>query len=192
MTAAPDVLIGADGSLIAVRGPDGRLAVLGGKRASFELGRWLEHDADSRTPGDVGLGGVFHCDGIGCEAETAGVRLAIARHPAALGDDCARADLVIWLAEGTPSCGDENGPRVIARETIARLGTHIVFVERRAAGDSAVGLKVHAVAHGSGREKAKRSTFRLMSVAEWRGHRPWAATHERPAAAPWRHAGHIR
>jgi competence protein ComEC len=178
MTTAPDVLIGAGGSLVAVRGPDGRLAVLGGRRARFELERWLEHDADPRPPADVGFGEVIRCDEIGCQAETAGVRLAIARHPAALGDDCARADLVIWLGEGTPSCGGQNGPPMISREAIARLGTHVVFVERPAAGTAAAGPQGSGGADSGDRGRTDRPTFRVTSVAEWRGSRPWAAPHD--------------
>jgi competence protein ComEC len=188
MTTTPDVLIGAGGSLVAVRGSDGRLAVLGGRRARFELERWLEHDADPRPPGDVGVGGVILCDQIGCQAETAGARLAIARHPAALGDDCVRADLVIWLGEGSPSCGNAHGPRVIPRETIARLGTHVVFVERHAAGTAAAGPHGSGVAGSDGRATTERPTFRIRSVAEWRGSRPWAAPHDGRDQTQWLHA----
>ena len=189
MTTAPDVLVGASGSLVAVRGPDGRLAVLGGRRAHFELERWLEHDADPRPPGDVSFEDVIRCDEIGCQAETAGARLAIARHPAALGDDCARADLVIWLGEGTPSCGGENGPRMIRREAIARLGTHVVFVERPVPGTATAGPHGSRGAGSGGRVATERPTFRITSVAEWRGNRPWAAPHDDGRdRTRWRHA----
>ena len=40
---APDIIIGRDAELIAIRGPDGELSAVGATRASFELERWLEH-----------------------------------------------------------------------------------------------------------------------------------------------------
>lgn len=172
-TSVPDVLVGAEGALIAVRGEDGRLAVLGGKRASFELERWLQHDADSRPPGDVGAGRVIHCDEVGCQAMAAGARVAIARHPSALADDCERADLVIWLGAGRSACGGEGvgEARTLTRETIARLGTHVVFVDRsRPLVTSGVSGGVAAARSADQRPVRK---LRIESVADWRGRRPW-------------------
>ncbi len=40
----PDILIGRDAELTAIRGADGELSAVGATRASFELERWLEHD----------------------------------------------------------------------------------------------------------------------------------------------------
>jgi competence protein ComEC len=45
----PDLLIGRDGALVAVRTQDGRLEAVGSGRAYFELVRWLERDGDDRT-----------------------------------------------------------------------------------------------------------------------------------------------
>ncbi|MGE3160149.1 MAG: ComEC/Rec2 family competence protein [Xanthobacteraceae bacterium] len=192
----PDILIGADGSLIGVRGPDGKLAVLGAKRSSFELARWLEHDADSRTPTEVGLGRVIRCDDVGCGATTASAQIAIARHPAALADDCDRADLIIWMGDGIPTCDGEGRIRIIPRETIARDGTHAMFVRPAAGSAPPTGREIPAAARADGsnsrsptqaasadtypsaRAASLRPTFTIETVAEWRGHRPWAAPHD--------------
>ena len=61
----PDLLIGRDGALVAVRTQDGRLEAVGSGRASFELARWLEHDGDDRTAKEAGKGAGFLCDAIG-------------------------------------------------------------------------------------------------------------------------------
>ena len=52
----PDLLVGRDGALVAVREEGGQLSAVGGGRASFELGRWLEHDGDQRTREGSGQG----------------------------------------------------------------------------------------------------------------------------------------
>ena len=46
----PDVLVGRDGALVAVRSAGGVLSALPAKGANFELARWLEHEADARAP----------------------------------------------------------------------------------------------------------------------------------------------
>ena len=46
----PDLLVGRDGDLVAVREDDGRLAAVGRARDTYELSRWLEHDGDGRAP----------------------------------------------------------------------------------------------------------------------------------------------
>lgn len=177
--SVPDILIGAEGALVAVRGPDGRLAVLGGKRASFELGRWLEHDADPRPPGEVGPGRVFRCDEVGCQATTAGVKIAVARHPASLPDDCERASLIVWLGVGTPTCGADPAVRVIPREALARDGTHVVFVTPVQRSTDSGGVDGSAAGRTVGLGSAAASTLTIESVAERRGNRPWVVVHEK-------------
>ena len=48
MQRLPDLLIGENGALVAVREEDGRLSAVGSAR-SFELARWLENDGDARA-----------------------------------------------------------------------------------------------------------------------------------------------
>ncbi len=178
---APDVMIGAGGSLVAVRGHDGRLAAVGGQRASFELGRWLEHDGDRRPAREVGPERVIVCDAAGCRATVHGIEIAIPRHASALSDDCARARLVVWLGRGVPGCGDRKRTLLLTREDVARDGAHLVFLRQPPspaatnvpdpgrdlpqAGDELAGEAAVAVV----------AKVVVETVASWRGRRPWSA-----------------
>lgn len=167
--ARPDVLAGRGGDLVAVRGADGRLAATGTRAGSFELSRWLQHDGDGRPPREVLRARAFRCDGTGCTAETAGLRVAVARHPAAIGEDCAKADIVITGPRPPPGC---TAPRaVIDRWTLRREGTHAIYLARDADGNARVA--------------------RIETVAGQRGARPWTERPEpsRPAGVRSRRTG---
>lgn len=88
----PDLLIGRDGALVAVRTQDGRLEAVGSGRASFELARWLEHDGDDRTAKEAGKGAGFLCDAIGCRTRVKGLTVAVAQRPAAPRQHASSAD----------------------------------------------------------------------------------------------------
>ncbi|WP_072391249.1 ComEC/Rec2 family competence protein [Hyphomicrobium sp. CS1GBMeth3] len=147
----PDILAGRGGELVAVRGADGRLTAIGGRASSFELSRWLQHDGDGRTPRDVLRDRAFRCDGTGCTAATRGLRVAIARHPAAIAEDCAKADIVI--SEPRPPRGCTAPMAVIDRWTLRREGTHAIYLEQDGAG--------------------KARIARIETVVGQRGARPW-------------------
>jgi competence protein ComEC len=150
----PDVLIGRGASLIAVRGPDGRLSALAGRGSTYELGRWLEHDGDGRTPGEAGKASAFHCDAQGCIAHVKGLRLAVARSGAALRDDCARATILV-LAFSRPARCRPSGAAIDIDDLTTR-GAHALTI---AAGN------VH-----------------ISTVAEARGQRTWSTPAGRAGA----------
>ena len=143
----PDVLIGRGASLVAVRGPDGRLSALAGRGSTYELARWLEHDGDGRPPTEVGKASAFRCDEQGCAALVKGLRLAVAKSGAALRDDCAMAAILILQFPKSRGCRPA-GPLIDIDEINAR-GAHALTIE---------GSKV-----------------RIETVADARGERPWAA-----------------
>jgi competence protein ComEC len=92
----PDVLIGADGQLAAVRGADGRLAFLRRSRDSFAVKEWLAADGDARDAKDKSLSEGARCDAIGCTAKLANGRLvAFALSAEAFEEDCARAAVIV-------------------------------------------------------------------------------------------------
>jgi competence protein ComEC len=151
----PDILVGRDGALIAVRTADGRLSAAGGRQSGFELKRWLEHDGDGREPVEVAKAAGFRCDGTGCVSMVKDMVVALARHPAALADDCRRADILVLDFPAPKGCV---GPKeVLDFFRLRRDGTHALFVE----GPAAAPL------------------LRIVSVAGERGVRPWAG--RRPA-----------
>ena len=61
-----DIAVPATGDAVALRGPDGRLAVIGARPSAFSAEQWLRADADGR-PGARALQRTG-CDGIGCMA----------------------------------------------------------------------------------------------------------------------------
>jgi competence protein ComEC len=142
----PDVFIGRDGGLVAVRGEDGKLSAIAQRTSSFELARWLEHDADARAPADVARAEAFKCDPQGCVAWVKGRPVAVAAAPAALRDDCGRSGILVLRFPRPEAC---RGPlRVIDTAVLAAHGAHTLSIQ-----DGKV---------------------RVETVAGSRGVRPWA------------------
>jgi len=146
MERRPDVLIGRGGDLVAVRGEDGRLSALAGRSSTFELARWLEHDADARPPAEAARAHAFRCDARGCTAQVKGVQLAIANSAAALRDDCARAGILVLKFAKPAGCAPPG--RVIDMEDLEALGAHAIAIDG--------------------------GNIRVETVANARGARPWA------------------
>ena len=142
----PDLLVGLDGTLVAVRAADGSLATLIEGRGRFELERWLEHDGAPVGTRPVSRG--LACDQTACVATLKGRRVAIVRQPSALAEECARADILVLRVDRPAWCA-RPGAVVIDRLAVARGGTHALRVTDR-------GIEIE-------------------TVATWRGERPWAA-----------------
>jgi competence protein ComEC len=141
-----DLLISSDARLVAVRSSDGHLSALGERGTAFILARWLEHEGDPRLARDVGKGEGFRCDSTGCTVRVEQLTLAIDRHPAALAEDCARADLLVLAFPRPVQC--RRTTPTLDRTTLERGGTHV------------------------GTIKDGRLHFR--TVAAVRGDRPWS------------------
>jgi competence protein ComEC len=142
---APDVIVGRDGTLVAVREGKAGLSALTGRGGMFELGRWLEHDGDARTPEAVAEAKAFRCDAWGCSARIAGRVLAVTRHAAALRDDCANASVRVLAIPEARACSA--GGLTLSQERLRVLGAHALFF------DSA--------------------SITVQTVADTRGRRPW-------------------
>jgi competence protein ComEC len=102
-TPQPDLLISPDGETAALRGGDGRLAVLHVGRDDFAVEDWLAADADGRDVHDRGLTAGIACDPSGCIGKLAnGSVVAYAVEPDAFEDDCVRATLIIAVHDDPP------------------------------------------------------------------------------------------
>jgi competence protein ComEC len=145
----PDILVGRDGQLVAVRTAANELSALPAKGAAFELTRWLEHDGDNRKIKAV-TAQAFRCDASGCTATVKGLPIAVVRHPAALADDCMNARVLLLVFPKPPGCL-ARGVAVDFFDLRAR-GTHTMFIDG----------------------KAPDQTVRVATVAEYRGDRPWS------------------
>jgi competence protein ComEC len=149
----PDLLVGRDGALVAVRDDDGRLAAVGTARDTYELSRWLEHDGDERST-RAAKGRRIACDRIGCRATVKGLTVAVAQHPAAFADDCRRASIVVSRIVSPRSCSQ---PKAVVDFFAARReGTHAIYI-------------------------AEDGKLEIETVAQVRGQRPWSVRTSRNA-----------
>ena len=89
--------------------------------------RWLEYDGDGRTARDAGAGEAFTCDAVGCIAHVKGTTVAVARHPAAVTDDCLNADVLVL---DMPKPDDCAVPLKIPRSLESASPTEIPFAPR--------------------------------------------------------------
>jgi competence protein ComEC len=115
----PDVMIAADGSAVAIRGENGRLAMVKSGSDVFAWREWLAADADARNPKDPTLGEGIRCDAGGCVGRLRdGAFVAIPRAIEAFEEDCRRAVLVVSVRDAPPNCAT----LVIDRQVWRRSG----------------------------------------------------------------------
>jgi len=115
----PDILISGDGRNVAVRATDGRLHLMRTGKDAFLVKEWLAADADPRTASDPSLNEGASCDEAGCVVPMAdGGLVAQALRSEALGDDCARASLIVSARQPPTSCAAS----VIDHERLQRQG----------------------------------------------------------------------
>jgi competence protein ComEC len=97
----PDLLVAADGSLVAVRQPDGSVAVSSWERDKFVTQRWLasfgREEAAPWPATDGSALGRLRCDLLGCVVRENDRGVALVRRAEALAEDCRLADLVVSL-----------------------------------------------------------------------------------------------
>jgi hypothetical protein len=105
VTVAGCVLIAPSGDLAAVRGADGKLAVIKKGGDAFAVKEWLAADADARTTADPTLASGVVCDAVGCNARLRDRSLvALTMGPEAFAEDCRRAVLVVSSRTAPPDC----------------------------------------------------------------------------------------
>ncbi|NJL07271.1 MAG: ComEC/Rec2 family competence protein [Methylacidiphilales bacterium] len=143
----PDVLVDATGRVVAVRGADGRLSILGAAADRFAARTWLAADGDHRLPTDAGLAAGFACDKEGCVARLAdGTAVAVPKTLAAQEEDCAKSALVVIRHAAPMPCAatriDAN--RLTASGPLPSPG-------RQTAGISGPPATRHAADHGRSR-----------------------------------------
>ncbi len=143
----PDLLVDRRGQIVAVRLDDGRLAISPWRRDRWITDGWLRsagQDEAAPWPEDGAGGDDLRCDALGCVVGRRGQRIALARRPEALEEDCALVDLVISYPriERCP-----NGTPLIGPAALWQAGGLALWVER--------------------------DGIETTSVREVRGERPW-------------------
>ncbi len=118
----PDLYVDREAAGVALRGPEGRLTVLG-RPSEFVLGQWLAADGDGRKPSDPALQAGTRCDRSGCVGRLPdGRAVAYVLRPDALHEDCARAAILVTRLRAPPNCR----ALVLDREHLARNGAMTV------------------------------------------------------------------
>jgi competence protein ComEC len=118
-TPQPDMMIAADLQSVAVRGQDGKLAIVRTGSDTFAAREWLAADADARTAKDETLARGILCDDVGCIARLKDGRMvAVARAAEAFEEDCLRAAVVISTRQPPADCP----ALVIGRRETERAG----------------------------------------------------------------------
>jgi competence protein ComEC len=113
-----DVAVAPTGEAVALRGPDGKLAVIGSRPSLFAAEQWLRADADSRAAGDAVSKAA--CDDSGCIGHLRHGRvLALVLERSAFAEDCLRADIVVTPLLSPLGCA---AGFVIDRDTLRQTG----------------------------------------------------------------------
>lgn len=155
--ARPDVLIARQGELVAVRGADGQLSALPARQAKYELERWLENDGDARSAQQAAKAEGFRCDASGCVTQVKGATLSVARHPSAIADDCARADILVLNVPRPKVCASPAA--IVDVFDVYDQGAHALYIE-------------------------DEGRVRIDTVAAHRGIRPWSEVPEHKRRLP--------
>jgi competence protein ComEC len=108
---APDLVVDATGRTVASRGSEARFEVMNGKGNAFAVSQWLLGDGDRRLPTAPGLAGTSRCDKLGCISTLVdGRTVALVLEPAALLEDCGRADVLVTRLRVANIC---KGPELL-------------------------------------------------------------------------------
>lgn len=129
-THPPDLLIDADGKLLAVRGANGGLTFSSKSAGRSTRDAWLRRSAAASAEGyfppyGSGAGGLLQCDGLGCVYKVHGRLVALSRVADALLEDCQLADVVISLVPVPGPC--PSARTIVDRRDLARHGAHALW-----------------------------------------------------------------
>ena len=154
-TAVPDALVSEDGRLVAVRMPDGRVAVNRARPRQFVMQNWQRAlgrqeivQPRATREGEALLSataGGFSCrDGLCLARHGSGAVVAHAADAATAAKACGVADLLV-VDDATVQAPCEDGSTfVVTRQDLARLGSaEIVFREARSGPQASIR---HAIA----------------------------------------------
>jgi competence protein ComEC len=124
----PVLIVDAEAKAVALRGSDGRLTILGGKGANFEVENWLRADADIRPPDAPDLKEGTACDALGCIGRGTEIgTAALVERREAFNEDCRAAAIVISRLPAPPGCALH--AFVIDRAEFDRGGAHAIFAD---------------------------------------------------------------
>ncbi len=123
-TPLPDVLIGAEGEAVAVRGASGELSFMRRGSDTFAIRDWLAADADARAVTDPTLTRGVTCDQVGCIGRLRdGKAVAFVLAAEAFEEDCGRAAVIVTQRTAPPGCA----ATVVDRTVYPRTGALALY-----------------------------------------------------------------
>lgn len=141
----PDIIVHGDAEVVAARLADGGLALSTRRRERFDTAIWLARNGQDAASPWPALGGSadgrLRCDDWACIYRMGGQSAAIVFDPAALGEDCERADLLVSFTPVRGRCA--RPARVIDLFDLLREGTTAIRLGRD-------GVTVETVTDGRG------------------------------------------
>jgi competence protein ComEC len=100
----PDVLVEAEGRVVAVRGPEGKLSIFDARRSRIAAENWLAADGDGRKL-TAELAAGFACNPMQCSARLRdGSTVVVVRADEAFADACRDAALIVTRLELPVNC----------------------------------------------------------------------------------------
>lgn len=146
----PDILVSGDAKVVGLADPAGRLWLSSNRAGRFSSEEWLQRRGQTETTvwwrDEPGVAAWLSCDPLGCLYRRDGRIVALAFDGDALLEDCWGNDLLVALLPIRRAC--PAGTQARDRFDLWREGTLAVWVEARG--------------------------IRILSVAAWRGDRPWS------------------
>jgi competence protein ComEC len=125
----PDVLIGADGKLIAMKNLDKTLTLNTARAEKYTATRWLAKIGD---PASLQMGVAragIACDPQGCAATSpGGVKASLVHSPAILDEECGNAEIVIVSFRMKGPC--PSAKVFITRKNLKRAGMHAIYLSQ--------------------------------------------------------------
>ncbi len=106
----PDILVGGDARVAAIRDGNGQLQAPKTRRAFYTVDQWLKADGDSRKPKEASAGKGWQCDAYSCLALVKGKLVSFIAKPDAIRDDCERAIILIAPMDIRQPCP---APRIV-------------------------------------------------------------------------------
>jgi competence protein ComEC len=141
LSERPDLLVGEEARLVALRDGEGTLLLSSPSAERFAAGVWLRRNGQEAGGGWSGHPDL-RCDSLGCVWRAPdGRRVAVARRREALEDDCGAVELVVSLVPAGRRC---RAPLVIDALDLRRDGVHAVYL-------SGGGTRVETVRAARGR-----------------------------------------
>ncbi|MGE4064820.1 MAG: ComEC/Rec2 family competence protein [Rhodospirillaceae bacterium] len=137
MTPAPDILIDDTARVVAVSDARGHLMFSPGRTGRFVRDVWTERygASDEKWPG-----GDMKCDASGCVLARDEKRVLVAFGPAALAEDCGKADAIVSAVAAYDLC---HQGLIIDRIHLAIRGAHALWIEQH-------GVRVRSALDGTG------------------------------------------